>query len=354
MTSSPLRSGDGASAVSLASTPSSSARGHFFRSLRCIRCRPTTNSQSSIRYAYRSGSSSRQSSKTHRSCSEDLEVFARHIDASPANLFDTQVASGFLGTEFSPSYADLVMRYTGQQLNKHETRSDWLARPLREEQLRYAVEDVLHLLPVYRAQLTELTRLGRQPWFDEEMRHRVGFKLVDPDRCYANVRKSWRCDRRQLARLQLLCAWRERYAREKDLPRGHVVKDDQLVELVQHRSVDKETIVNTIDPASARRHGRELLAGIEQADALPDDALPPPSPPPFTASETRTLKQLKSIGAEKSRALDMAEELLSRRRDMEMCLRSLRSEGRLPENFRGWRYALIGESFESKLGEAGA
>jgi len=290
--------------------------------------------------------------KVMHACSEDLEVFARHIGAKPANLFDTQVAAAFLTTEFSPSYADLVKRYTGTQLDKHETRSDWLARPLRDEQLRYAAEDIVYLLPVYRAQVAELTRLGRLAWVQEEIGHRIGFELIDPDRSYANLRKAWRCDRRELGRLQLLCAWRERYAREKDLPRGHVVKDDQLIDLVQRRTVDREAISKAIEPASARRHGKELLALIEQADALPDDALPPPMAAPFTASETRTLKELKNLGAERARALEMAEELLSRRRDLETCLRSVRSDGRLPGNFRGWRYALVGEAFEAKLAGA--
>ena len=75
--------------------------------------------------------------KVMHACSEDLEVFARHIGAKPANLFDTQVASAFLGSEFSPSYADLVKRYTGTQLDKHETRSDCLARPGAQKPRRY-------------------------------------------------------------------------------------------------------------------------------------------------------------------------------------------------------------------------
>jgi ribonuclease D len=287
--------------------------------------------------------------KVMHACSEDLEVFAHHIGASPRHLFDTQVASGFLSTEFSPSYANLVKRYAGVEIGKHETRSDWLARPLRDEQLRYAVEDVVHLLPVYRAQVAEMTRLGRLSWFEEEIEHRIGFTLVDPEECYKNVRKAWRCDRRELARLRVLCAWRERYAREKDLPRGHVVKDDQLVELVLQRGVDRDAVLRTIEPSAARRHGKELLELIEQADALPDDALPAPLDAPFSASETRTLKELKVIGAERARSLDMAEELLSRRRDLETCLRSLRAEGRLPQNFRGWRHALVGGLFEAKL-----
>ncbi len=191
--------------------------------------------------------------------------------------------------------------------------------------------------------------MGRLSWFEEEIEHRTGFTLVDPQECYKNVRKAWRCNRRELARLRVLCAWRELYAREKDLPRGHVVKDDQLVELVLQRSVDRDAVGRTLEPSAARRHGKELLALIEQADALGEDALPEPLAQPFTSSETKMLKELKAIGAERARALDMAEELLSRRRDLESCLRNLRTHGGLPENFQGWRRALVGDLFEAKL-----
>jgi ribonuclease D len=66
-------------------------------------------------------------------CSEDLEVFARHLDAAPANLFDTQVAAGFLSADYSPSYAQLVQRYAGVEIVKHQTRSYWLARRWDEQ-----------------------------------------------------------------------------------------------------------------------------------------------------------------------------------------------------------------------------
>jgi ribonuclease D len=292
--------------------------------------------------------------KVMHACSEDLEVFARHLDVAPENLFDTQVASGFLTTVFSPSYADLVKRHTGIELGKHETRSDWLARPLRDEQLRYAVEDVQYLLTIHRAQVGELQRLGRGAWFDEETSDRVRFSLIDPQLSYQNVRKAWRCDARQLGRLQMLCAWREGYARAKDLPRGHVIKDEQLFDLVLQKSVDRDVIQRVMEPAAVRRHGREILALIERADALPDSALPALLPAPLDATESRLLKNLKAVGAECARSLDMAEELLSRRRDLETCVRILRTEGRLPANFQGWRRQLVGDTFAAMLGGAAA
>jgi ribonuclease D len=287
--------------------------------------------------------------KVMHASSEDLEVFARHLDAKPNGLFDTQIAAGFLGTDFSPSYATLVRRYTGVEIEKHETRSDWLARPLRDEQLEYAVADVEHLLTIYRAQSAELQRLGRSEWCGEEMRQRIGFTLVDPEQCYSNLARAWRCDERQLGRLKALCAWRERYARERDLPRGRVIKDDVLIELACARSVDRDLLLRMLDAATVRRHGRELLAIITSADAQPENELPARLPPPLTGAETATLRAMKTLGAERARELDMAEELLSRRRDLEACLRSVRDAGELPTNFRGWRWPLVGETFAAML-----
>jgi ribonuclease D len=262
------------------------------------------------------------------------------------------VAAGFLSSDYSPSYATLVQRFTGDEIAKHETRSDWLARPLRAEQLQYAVADVAYLHKLYDAQCSQLVAMGRWDWFIEEMRNRVGYSAVDPDECYRNVARAWRCDGRALARLQRVCAWRERYAREKDLPRGRVVKDDELVELVCQPHISREVIARTLDPAGARRHGRELTALIAEADALSEAALPEPLPAPLTPADARTMKTLKSVGAGAARALNIAEELLSRRRDLESCLRSVRESGGLPPNFLGWRHALVGEKFAALLDTA--
>ena len=287
--------------------------------------------------------------KVMHACSEDLEVFARHLDAKPAGLFDTQIAAGFLGTDFSPSYAALVRRYTGVEIGKHETRSDWLARPLREEQLHYAVADVEHLLTIHRAQTDELERLGRSQWCDEEMRERIGFTLLDPELCYRNLARAWRCDGRQLARLKALCAWRERYARERDLPRGRVVKDDALIELACAGSVDLDVLTRVLDAATVRRHGRDLLASLGAADQLPPNELPERLPAPLSGVETAAVRAMKTLGSERARALEMAEELLSRRRDLEACVRSVREIGELPANFRGWRWPLVGEAYAAML-----
>ncbi len=292
--------------------------------------------------------------KIMHSCSEDLEVFARHLDVRPSPIFDTQVAAGFLGRNFSPGYAELVRTCVGVDLAKHQTRSDWLARPLSEDQFIYAVEDVSHLGAIYAHQCATLDRTGRRHWFDQENAERQALNGVSEDRYYLGVRAAWRCDESQLARLRALCAWREGRAKQRDLPRARVVPDDELVALAQLRSLDLKAVRAQLSPGAARRYGADLLALIESVDRAPAVAVAAP-PRPLTRGQTKLLKNLKACATEVAEALDIAPELLARRRDLESCIRSYQASTQLPENYLNWRYPLVGERFEAILaaGEPG-
>ena len=120
--------------------------------------------------------------KIMHACSEDLELLRHHFGAVPLGLFDTQLANAFVSPDYSISFTRLVAERLGVELVQHETRSDWLARPLTEEQIRYACEDVYYLPPLYESLRESLERTGRLAWFREEMDQRGRFVLADPDR----------------------------------------------------------------------------------------------------------------------------------------------------------------------------
>lgn len=289
--------------------------------------------------------------KVMHSCSEDLEVFARHLATRPTPLFDTQVAAGFLGANFSPGYAELVRVCAGVELGKHQTRSDWLARPLTEEQLEYAVEDVTFLAQIHQMQARELERLGRRSWFEAENADRCRGNGVPDEQYYLGVRSAWRCEGAQIARLKVLCEWREQRARQRDLPRGRVVSDEELVELALMSPADARHVRECISPPAARRYTEDLLALIRAADSQADAVAAPPRP--LSRGQTRTVKKLKSVGADKAEQLGMAPELLSRRRDLEACVRAYDATGELAPSFLGWRGALVGADFLALLRRAG-
>jgi ribonuclease D len=285
--------------------------------------------------------------KLMHSCSEDLDVFGSHLDTLPAPLFDTQVAAGFLGAGYSPGYAELVRLCVGVELGKHQTRSDWLARPLSDEQLKYAIEDVRHLAAIHGAQRAELIRLGRLGWFEAECAERCRPNGVPEDEYYLNVRAAWRCEGVQIARLKALCAWREQRARARDMPRGHVVTDDELVELALLNDLDLGPVRARLSPPAARRYASDLLALMQAADRNPD--LPVAPPRPLSRAQSKRVKELKAAGVDVARRYSLAPELLSRRRDLETCVRAYEAGGTLPSGFLGWRYPLVGAAFESIL-----
>ncbi|SVC28868.1 uncharacterized protein METZ01_LOCUS281722, partial [marine metagenome] len=98
---------------------------------------------------------------------QDLEVFDRACETVPVNLFDTQLAAGFIGLS-SPSLALLHERELGLRLPKGDRLTDWLVRPLTDSQLNYAASDVAHLLEIHDRLVRRLTDDGRLAWAEQE------------------------------------------------------------------------------------------------------------------------------------------------------------------------------------------
>lgn len=290
--------------------------------------------------------------KVMHACGEDLEVFARHLGATPAPLFDTQVAEGFLSPTFSTSYAELVRRHTGVEIGKHETRSDWLARPLADEQVRYAVEDVSFLGRIQADQRAALVRLGRLEWFEDECRERCRLQSVASEEYYLGVRGAVRCDAAELRRLRRLCQWREARARARDLPRGRVAKDEELLSLACIAHPTREDVFRNLHPGAARRHWHELIEQIEMADAEGDTPIVLPQRP-LTRAENDAVKRLRDCAASAAETLGMAVELLARRRDLETCVRQHAATGGLSAPYvTGWRAGVVGSAFVDVLAAA--
>jgi ribonuclease D len=175
----------------------------------------------------------RRVTKIVHACSEDLELLRHHFGAVPVGLFDTQLANAFVSPDYSVSFTKLVASRLGVELVQHETRSDWLARPLSPEQVRYAWEDVHYLPPLHESLQDELERLGRLGWFREEMDRRGRFEPADPDGYYRGMKRVWRLPGVARSRLQELTAWRERQAMAEDRPRNRIVRDEHLARLAE-------------------------------------------------------------------------------------------------------------------------
>jgi ribonuclease D len=173
--------------------------------------------------------------KVFHAARQDLEIVWTQARLMPKPIFDTQVAAMVCGFGESVSYVNLVKQVTGRDLDKSSRFTDWARRPLSEQQLAYALGDVTHLRDVYVRLKRELEQTGRALWLDEEMS-----QLVDPRTYETRPEDAWRRlklrvkNRKSLAILIELAAWRERSAQSLDVPRNRVLRDEALYDIANH------------------------------------------------------------------------------------------------------------------------
>jgi ribonuclease D len=207
--------------------------------------------------------------KVLHSCSEDLETFLTAFGTIPAPIFDTQFAASVLGKGATLGYAKLVEMLCGVELDKGESRTDWLARPLREAQLSYAANDVLYLLPCYQQLASEINAVDKTQWVFDEIALLAAKKRAQmpEDFAYLQIKNNWRLNSEQLTVLQALAAWRLHTARKKDLALNFVFKEGHLFEAAQRLCDSKSALsrINGMNHQSIRRYGDAIVAIIEEA-----------------------------------------------------------------------------------------
>lgn len=293
--------------------------------------------------------------KLFHSCSEDLEVLRLTLNVLPKPIIDTQVAAAFAGYGFSRGYAALVGEVLGIELDKHETRSDWLQRPLTEAQCRYGAEDVYYLVRVYQQLNDKLERLERLDWLQSDMAELLAKAGLDthPDEYYLKIKGAWQLRSNELAILKILASWREKTARTSDRPRGRVVNDRLLWEIARckPRNAHDLSQVPEMHPRVQRQHGDQLLQLINGVLTAGSEQWPPVLPRPLPRESGVWLKQLRAIQNRMADELGLAPEILARKRDLESILSSAYAGNpQLPENWKGrWREQLMGHEMLDAL-----
>jgi len=215
---------------------------------------------------------------------QDLEICHLWTGRAPARIVDLQVAAGFAGLPHPASYGRLVRETLGVELEQAETFTDWSRRPLSMDQLRYAVEDVLYLLPLYDHLLAALEALGRADWLREEMRVLEAEETYAADErdAYLRVRGCRRLEPRQLAILRVAAQWRERMAQRRNVPARTYLRDECLIEVARRAPRTKHALgrLRGFPRAEAERFGQELLDAVRRARRLPADRCPVLRPDP--------------------------------------------------------------------------
>lgn len=291
--------------------------------------------------------------------SQDLEIIVQESGALPSTHFDTQVAASFLGYGDSIGHSRLVASLTGNSLGRSEAYTDWARRPLSQEQVDYALDDVRYLLSMRDRLGSELEAAGRTSWVREELADLASRIRAEPDaeNLWRRVKGGRGLKGGKLAVLRELAAWREREAQRRDIPRQRVLPDHVLAEVSRRtpRRLEQIERLRGVNPHEARRSGDALLAAVARGLEMPQDQHPDWGAPAPHAADPRIdafAALLDSVLRSRSRDLQLSSRLLAKRADLEALVRfhlsGLEEEPDLPV-LSGWRRDCVGNELLSVL-----
>src|SRR5580658_10959117 len=193
------------------------------------------------------------SRKVLHSARQDLETFYLSVKRVISPVFDTQIAAGCLGFKPQIGYADLVKTLLDVTLPKGQTRTDWSKRPLTPAQLEYAADDVLYLGEIAHRQSERLRALGREHWVMEDCLALEQHRLYEPDpaQAWERLRGIGQIPPEPRARAKAIAVWREKLARERDLPRAWILSDAALFSIAQADPATAAAL-NAVQPMNER------------------------------------------------------------------------------------------------------
>jgi ribonuclease D len=272
---------------------------------------------------------------------QDIEVIYQLAHTMPAAIFDTQIAAGLLGMPAQLGYAGLVKELFDVEIHKMHTRADWSKRPLRNEYLEYAAEDVEYLLPACEKLMEQLESKGRLEWAREDSRWLLDPELYTNDNGQAIDRlKGARNFRgRKRAAAKRLAGWREQEAIARNRPRQWIMRDNVLLDIAWNLPRSEADLGNIqgVPGKLVKRAGHSLLEAIAKS-ASDTEAYDPPRPP--DEGQKALLKEMQSRVAACAGELGIVAETLASKRELSAVIIAGHRKSKL---FNGWRASVIGE-----------
>ena len=238
--------------------------------------------------------------KVFHAARQDIEIVFAQTGKAPAPVFDTQIAAMVCGFNESVSYVNLVKKVTGIDLDKSSRFTDWSRRPLSPGQLSYALADVTHLRDCYRYLQKEMAVGGRGDWVHEEMAELMASSTYEtvPEEAWKRLKLRVK-NRKALAILMELAAWRERGAQSQNVPRGRILRDEALFDIANQApvTVEKLSELRTLSDGFARSsRAREIIDAVKRGLARDPKTVPPlEHNAPMSAEANATVELLKVL-----------------------------------------------------------
>ncbi|PPD31395.1 MAG: ribonuclease D [Methylomonas sp.] len=288
--------------------------------------------------------------KVLHSCRQDLEIFYQITGRIPGPIFDTQIAAPLLGFQENPGYAMLVSSFLNINLNKAHTRTDWTQRPLSDDQIQYAADDVIYLCRIYTQMCEQLDKLGRLKWLESDfaLLNNPEMYQLSPENAWLKIRGKNKLTGRQLSILQSLTEWREQSAQTENKPRNWLFPDDMLLELAKLQPVTLTDLakIRNINERSVNRYGKVICELIDAARQRP--------PKPFQDKDQPTKKTqqheavmdvLGAIVRIRAEENSLNPIILATRKELEQLLFG---DEECPL-LHGWRYNMAGQELQGLL-----
>jgi ribonuclease D len=281
--------------------------------------------------------------KIFHACSQDMEVLYQYLGELPYPIVDTQVAAAMLGLNEQIGYATLVEELMGVQLEKSQTRTNWLKRPLTKKQIEYAGDDVLYLIPLYSKLISQLKSKNRESWFLEDCARFYSDKTrfhPDMKNCWHRIKGIYKLKDIQLCIAYDVAQWREQHAIKKDVTRKRAIPDDIVIQIAiaQPDSVNALKKTGSIMRWLDTEELNSLATVINTSINKPKKEWPSLNKERPTPEEKTLLRKILDLLDKKSGELGLAQSILCSRKDAEKLIHHNHDIQLL----KGWRFDCIG------------
>ena len=279
-------------------------------------------------------------------CGEDLGIFYLLSGCPPlSNIFDTQIALSYLTGQLQMGYQQALDEQLDMHIDKEQSQSDWLQRPLSDEQEQYAIDDVRFLPALYLSLEYALKSQGlyEYVWEDCQLYANDLYEAqnVEDEAMYLTM-ADYRYTSEQMAILQAVATWREELARSTNQPRTFVIKKQAVREIITEKPSNMRELAHktTMHRSMLRLYGEELLKVIKDAKNLHPAEYPDCLLPPYRSKNKVLSKAVQQAIDDQAGAIGVPANVLMRKKWLGQLYEVIAFDkdiSELPEGLKGWR-----------------
>ena len=268
---------------------------------------------------------------------QDLEVLNHYYNCYPQNIFDTQIAYNLLTSDVSISYSNLVKKYLDVELKEGSWRTDWLKRPISEEKIEYAANDVKYLIDLYEILYKKLLDADRFDWFNEEQELELKKSniVTEPRFSWERINLPSNLTTIQLNYLQKLSYWREDKAITNNIPKRWIFSDSELIKIVTARPNRLSYILDNLKHTLNDEDLELIKSMLSEKYIKPKSVNKDIDGSLYNARITRCHKVLEEV----SEKYNIAPTLIANKRDIDAFAR----KKNYVKFLHGWRFKIFGK-----------